>query len=133
MIQIIKETGKGLLIEKDCVQLWIQKRWLSGYGKEPAQTWQLTPAGVKAYAIAAREHWKAFGFDALKVFEKLRETEKAVLLRCLVELPHLGEEHPVDFWLPKAKAFDRGFVKMKVQEVLERFPFVGARVKGFAA
>ena len=130
---VIKETEKGLLLEKDGVQFWVQKRWLSGYGVEPTQAWKLTPAGVKAYAIAAREHWRNFGFDAEKIFEKLRETDKAVLLRCAVELPHSGEERLADFWLPKTKTADRGFVKMKLREVLERYPFIGAKVKGFAA
>jgi len=131
-MRVVKETDKGLLLEKDCVQFWIQKRWLSGY-KESPTAWQLTPAGVKAYAMAARKHWKNFGFDALRVFETLRETDKAVLLRCSVELPHSGEEKTADFWVPKSKATDRGFVVLKIKEVLERFPFVGARVKGFAA
>jgi len=131
-MRIIKETDKGLLLEKDCVQFWIQKRWLSGYGG-PANSWLLTPAGVKAYAMAARKHWQSFSFDALKVFETLRETDNAVLLRCAVELPFSGEERVADFWLPKAKTADRGFVKLKLREVLERFPFVGAKVKGFAA
>lgn len=125
-MRIIKETEKGLLLEKDCVQFWVQRRWFKTDGS-------LTPAGIKAYAIAARGYWKNFGFDAEKVFEKMRETDRAVLLRCAVELPHLGEERLADFWLPKAKTTDRGFVKMKLREVLERFPFVGARVKGFAA
>jgi hypothetical protein len=129
---VIKKTEKGLLMEKDCVRFWIRKRWLSGR-EGPADAWKLTPAGVKAYAIAAREHWKNFGFNALKVFETVRETDKAVLLRCAVELPHAGEERTAEFWLPKAKAADMGFVKMKIREVLERFPFVRARVKGFAA
>ena len=130
---IIRTTNKGLLLQKDGVQFWVQKRWLSGYGEKPDGSWHLTPAGVRAYAIASRDHWKHFGFDAEKIFEKLRETEKAVLLRCEVELPHAGEEKEAEFWLPKSKVTDRSFVRMKIREVLERFPFVGARVKGFAA
>ena len=122
---IVRETEKGLLLEKDCVQFWVQKRWFTNC--------KLTPAGVKAYAIAAREHWKNFGFDAMKEFAVSRETEKAVLLKCTVELPHAGDERTADFWLPKAKSTDRGFVKMKLKEVLDRYPFVGARIKGFAA
>jgi hypothetical protein len=135
-MRVIRETEKGLLLEKCGVQFWVQKRWVSGItapAEDPAHPWRLTPAGVKAYAIAAREHWRHFGFDARRAFETIRETDKAVLLRCAVELPHAGEERAADFWLPKAKATDWAFVKMKLGEVLERFPFVGARVKGFAA
>jgi len=128
---VIKETGKGLLLEKDCVRFWVQKRWLSGYGAKPPGEWRLTPAGVKAYAAAAREHWKNFGFDALKVFHLVRETGKAALLRCAVELPRAGEVRDAEFWLPKALTSDRAFVKMKLKEVLEKFPFEGARVRGF--
>jgi hypothetical protein len=135
-MRIIKETEKGLLLERDCVQFWVRKRWVSGVTvpeEDPAHPWRLTPAGVKAYAMAAREHWKNFGFDARSVFETVRETDKAVLLRCTVELPHAGEERPAEFWLPKCKAADLKFVRMKLREVLELYPFVGAKVKGFAA
>jgi hypothetical protein len=50
-----------------------------------------------------------------------------------VELPHAGEERRAEFWLPKAKTADYKFVRMKLQELLERFPFTGARIKGFTA
>lgn len=114
------------------MRFWIQKRWLNGYGETPPDLWRLTAAGVKAFAIAAREHWRGFGFDAREVFQTVRETDKAVLMRCTVELPQSGQEREAEFWLPKSKTADRGFVKMKLREVLERFPFVGIRVKGFA-
>ena len=128
---VIRETEKGVLLERDCVQFWVPKRWLSGFGNGPPDSWKLTPAAIKAYAIAAKKHWSNIGFDALGIFETLRETDRAVLLRCVVELPNANKEERADFWLPKAKTADIEFVKMKVREILERFPFVGARIKGF--
>jgi hypothetical protein len=119
----LKETEKGLLMEKDAVPFWIQKRWLKKDGT-------LTAAGVKAYAIAAREHWKHWGFDALKSFSLERETEKAVLLRCEVELPHENRVARAEFWVPRSLTGDYGFVSRKVKEVLDRFPFAGAKVRG---
>jgi len=130
-MQVIKETDKGLLIEKDCVQFWVQRRWLSGYGKEPAREWQLTPAGVKAYAIAARKYKQNYHFNTYEIFTAVRETEKAVLLKCTVELPHNGTVIEEVFWLPKSKTSDWYFVKMKLLDVLNRYPHVGARIKGF--
>jgi hypothetical protein len=131
-MQIIKETEKGLLLEKNCVRFWISKKWLSGRNG-PAQNWKLSPAGMRAYAIAANEHRKYFGFDAAKVFEKVMETKKAVLLRCSVVLSCGGEERAAEFWLPKSMTANVGFVKKKLGEVLEGFPFEGAGIKGFAA
>jgi hypothetical protein len=61
----------------------------------------------------------------------LRKTDKAILFQCVVELPHAGEENTAEFWLPKTKTTDYKFIKMKIREVLEHFPFVGAKVKGF--
>jgi hypothetical protein len=115
-----RETEKAFLIVHDAVSFWIQKRWYKN-GK-------LTPAGWKAFHIAKREHCKNFGFNALKEFEVTRETEKAVLLRCMVESPG-GKETTVEFWLPRSMVYDYVFVSRKVREIEERFPFIGTRVK----
>ena len=116
-----KETEKGLLMVLDAVPFWIQKRWLKADGT-------LTAAGWKAFHIAKREHWRHFGYDALKEFEMVRETEKAVLLRCAVE-HHDGRVSPEEFWLPRSMTCNWNFVAAKVREVEERFPFIGTRVR----
>ena len=116
-----KETEKGLLMVRDAVPFWIQRRWLKADGT-------LTPAGWKAYHIARKAHWAHWGYDALKEFAVARETEKAVLLRCIVERPD-GPETAVEFWLPKSMTGDWNFVAAKVREVERGFPFVGTRVK----
>ena len=115
-----KETEKALLMVLDAVPFWIQKRWLKNDGT-------LTPAGWKAFHMAKRLHWRNFGFDALKEFEPVRETEQAVLLRCIVERP---DSPPVteDFWLPRSMTGNYNFVAKKVQEVEDKFPFIGTRV-----
>ncbi|MDR0719464.1 MAG: hypothetical protein LBF78_07495 [Treponema sp.] len=121
----LKETEKALLMEKNAVPFWIKRQWLKADGS-------LSAAGVKAYAIAAREHWKHWDFDAIKTFALVRETEKAVLLRCEVELPHENRTAPAEFWVPRSLTCDYKFVCRKAKEVLERFPFVGAKVRGLA-
>jgi hypothetical protein len=119
-----KETGKAYLMNKDAVSFWIQKRWL--VMKEGAAG--LTKEGWKAYHIAAREHWKHAGYDALKEFRLVRETEKAVLLRCEVEGPD-GVAGEAEFWVPKSMTGDWGFVLRKVRETEAGLPFHGMRVR----
>jgi hypothetical protein len=77
--------------------------------------------------MAAREHWKRFGYDAEKEFEAVRRTEKAVLLRCAVELPDGGTE-AAEFWLPRAVTGNWEFVARKIKEIEAGFPFNGMRV-----
>jgi hypothetical protein len=124
-----KETEKAFLMCKDAVPFWIQKRWLVKKGGEL----DLTKAGWKAYHMAAREHWKHAGYDALKEFGVLRETEKAVLLAGLVENSDgsggpEGPDGEVEFWIPKSMAGDWGFVSRKIKEIEAGFPFKGMRV-----
>ena len=116
-----KQTDKALLMLHDGVSFWIRKQWLRS-------DWSLTPAGKKAYHIARKEHWAHFGFDALKEFEPVRETEKAVLLRCAVKHPN-GAEAAETFWLPRSMAGNYACVAQKIREVEQRHPFVGARVQ----
>ena len=118
---IEKETEKALLMVRDAVAFWIQRRWLKADGS-------LTKAGWKAYHIAARDHWKHFSFNALKEFETARETEKAVLLKCVIEHGD-GSETEAEFWLPKSMTRDRAFVSGKIREIEERHPFTGTRVR----
>jgi hypothetical protein len=116
-----KETEKGLLMVRDAVPFWIQKRWLKADGT-------LTQAGWRAYHMAAREHRQHFGFDALKEFRPVRQTEKAVLLRCVMEHPD-GRTTTEEFWLPLSMTGNWNFVAAKVKEVEARSPFIGARVR----
>jgi hypothetical protein len=120
-MNIVKETEKALLMEKDAVSFWIRKRWLSREGT-------LSKEGNRAYFIAAREHWKHFGFDALKEFTLVRETEKAALLRGCVERPE-GDPGSVDFWLPKSMTGDWEYVSHKIAVIEDGFPLEGMRVK----
>jgi len=120
-MHIEKETEKALLVNHNAVPFWIQKRWLKADG-------DLTKQGWKAYHIASREYWKHFGFDAMKEFEFVQETEKAVLLRCVVML-HDGAEQMQEFWLPKTMLRNWNFVSKKICEVEAKFPFVGTYVK----
>jgi hypothetical protein len=119
-----RETEKAFLMNKDAVSFWIQKRWLAREGGRM----ELTGKGWKAYHTAAREHWKHFGYNAAEEFPAVRETEKAVLLRCTVELPG-GVQEAAEFWLPKAAAGDWGRVSKKIAEIEREYPFEGARVK----
>jgi hypothetical protein len=119
-----KETEKALLMCRDSVSFWIQKRWLLKKGAEM----NLTRDGWKAYHIAAREHWKHFGYDALKEFGLVRETDKAVLLRCAVDMPDGGTE-AAEFWMPKAMTGNWKFVAGKIGEIERGFPFEGTRVR----
>jgi hypothetical protein len=125
-MQLIKETEKGLLLEKNSVQFWVQKRWLSGYGKQPFNSCELTLSGTRAYAKAVRKNKPV----DLNIFEKVKETDKAILFKCIIMLPHIGEEKADEFWLPKTKIDDNDFIKMKLREVLEKYPFVGVKIKG---
>jgi hypothetical protein len=118
---ILGESHKALHVSREGVSFWIQKRWMRADGT-------LTKAGWKAYHIAAREYSQHPGFDALKEFEAMQETEKAVLLRCAVEHPD-GQQTQVQFWLPRSMTRDFNFVSRKIYEIEQRFPFNGTRVK----
>lgn len=120
---IEKETEKALLVCHDAVTFWIQKRWL----KAGEDGWRLTPAGWKSYHVAARERAKHFGFDALKEFEFVRDTDKAVLLRCVARRSD-GTKTPAEFWLPKSMTDNFRFVESKIREVESGFPFTGTYV-----
>jgi hypothetical protein len=120
-MRVVQQTEKAFLMEKDAVSFWIQKRWVKADGT-------LTPRGWKAYYMAARTHWKHFGFDALTEFERVRETDKAVLLRCVVERPD-APSAAVEFWLPKSMTGNWNFVARKVREIEAGFPFVGTQVR----
>jgi hypothetical protein len=119
---VVKETEKAVLLEKDAVPFWVQKRWVKTDGS-------LTAAGNKAYWIAARKHWSHWDFNALKTFSLVQETDKAVLLRCDVDLPHEGRTVAADFWIPRSMVNNYQFVSGKIKEVENRFPFVGTKVK----
>jgi hypothetical protein len=116
-----KQTDKALLMVRDGISFWIQKRWLRA-------DWSLTAAGWKAYHIARRSHSEHLEFDALKEFELARETEKAVLLRCAVAHPD-GTETRKEFWLPKMMTVNWGFVNAKIKEIEKEFPFVDTHVR----
>ena len=116
---VLRETEKARLLEHDGVQFWIQRRWYKGG--------RLTPAGVKAFAIAIKEQRKHWWFDALKVFEVMRRTDKAVLLRCEVTVPNGISVS--DFWVPLSMTTNYQFVKQKLKEVEGRYPFEGCRVR----
>ena len=116
-MRVVKETEKGRLLEHEGIRFWIQKRWQRGDGS-------LTPAGKRSLAIAAAHA----GFDASKVFPMEAETERAVLLRCTVDMPHEGRQAQAQFWVPRSMISEYDFVARKVREIEERFPFAGAKV-----
>ena len=126
-MRVQKETEKAYLMGHYEVDFWIQKRFLKPDGT-------LTPAGWKAYHIAKRKQSQHFGFDAMKEFEFVQETEKAVLLRCTVKLGSgIGDFYNMvtqeEFWLPKTMLGNFDFVSKKIGEVEAKFPFVGTYVK----
>lgn len=123
----VRESEKGKLLEYDGVQFWIQKRW---QGKDG----ELTPAGKQAMARALREHWRHWDFDASRAFTVVRETERAILVRCPVrspetDLPHKGQE-TAEFWIPRSMSRDYGWVSRKVGEIERDLPFGGKLVWG---
>jgi len=111
-----KETDKALLLVHNAVPFWIQKRWMKN-GK-------LLPAGWKAYRDAEKKHWEHFNFDVTREFEKVRETEKAMQLRCIIVRAD-GRKNDVLFWLPKSMTHNWDFVLKKIQEVEDDLPYVG--------
>jgi len=118
-----KETLKAMLIKISDVSFWIQKRWL----KARESGWEMTPAGWKTYYTVAQEQAKHADFDALKEFKFIRDTEKAVLLECMVQLPD-EQKAPHEFWLPKSMTDNFRFVKLKMNEIEKSYPFEGTYV-----
>lgn len=116
---IEKETEKAFLMVHNAVPFWIQKQWYKD-GK-------LMPSGWKAYREAEKKHWRHFSFDALKEFEIERETEKAVLLRCVITRPN-DEKTDSKFWVPKSMTNNFDFVSRKIKELEDAFPFINAHV-----
>ena len=117
---IEKETEKALLMVHNAVPFWIQKRWYKN-GK-------LAPAGWKSFREAEKKRLQHFSFNALKEFDIVRETEKAVLLCCQIECPN-GPDTPTQFWLPKSMTHNYDFVAKKMRELEIEFPYVNGRVK----
>jgi len=117
----LRETERARLLEHDGIQFWIQKRWQRADGS-------LTPAGKRSMAIAADYRRRHAGFDATKIFAVVGGTERAVQLRCEVDLPHEGRRAEARFWVPRSMTADYRFVAGKVREVENSFPFVGAKV-----
>jgi hypothetical protein len=120
---IEKETLKAMLIKIDKVSFWIQLRWMKAH----EAGWEMTPAGCKAYYKASREQAIYADFDALKEFKFIRDTEKAVLLECMVQLPE-EQKAPHEFWLPKSMTENFRFVKLKMSEIEKSYPFEGTYV-----
>jgi len=120
---IEKETWKAFLMNHEGVSFWIQQRWLKG----PSTNFDLTPAGWKAFYMAAKENAKHIDFDALKEFNFVRDTEKAVLLECIVRMPD-GQKVKKEFWLPKSMTDNFRFVKLKINEIEKSYPFKGTYV-----
>ena len=120
-MRVLKETEKGRLLENEGIRFWIQKRWQRADGT-------LTPAGKRSMAIAAEYRRRHAGFDASKVFPMEAETERAVLLRCKVDMPHEGRQARAQFWVPRSMITEYDFVARKIREIEERFPFAGAKV-----
>jgi len=116
---IEKETEKALLVVHNAVTFWIQRRWMKN-GK-------LLPAGWKAFRDAEKKHWQHFDYDALKEFEQIRQTEKAILLRCVIERID-GLNEYIQFWLPRSMINNWEFVARKIKELENNFPFIGARI-----
>ena len=114
-----KETEKALLVVHNAVSFWIQRRWMKN-GK-------LLPAGMKAYREAEKKHWQHLEFDALKEFDLIRGTEKAVLLRCVIERFD-GRKEYLQFWVPRSMTNNWEFVSRKIKELEDGFPFIGARI-----
>jgi hypothetical protein len=115
-----KETLKAMLMIHDGISFWIRKGWYNADG--------LTSAGWKAFHIAKRAHCQHLYFDAMKEFEVMHKTEKAVLLRCEVESP-VAKKTQVEFWLPYSMTCNFEFVARKIREIECGFPFIGTRVK----
>jgi hypothetical protein len=121
-MRVITETEKGRLLEYDGIRFWIQKRWQRVDGS-------LTPAGKRAMAIMAEYQRKYGDFDASKIFQVEAETERAVQLRCTVDIPHEGRQVQAQFWIPRSMITEYYFVRRKIQlEVERRFPFTGVKV-----
>jgi hypothetical protein len=116
-----KETDKALLMVHDGVSFWIQKRWLSNKYKDKCN---LSPKGWKAFFIAKRKQTEHAGFDALKEFEVIRETDKAVLLKGIYEKQDDSTVN-IQFWLPRSMARNFNFVAQKIREEEQKQPFVG--------
>jgi len=114
-----KETEKALLVVHNAVSFWIQRRWMKN-GK-------LLPAGMKAYREAEKKHWQHFEFDALKEFDQIRQTEKAILLSCAIELIN-GHKEYLQFWVPRSMINNWEFVSRKIKELEDGYPFIGARI-----
>jgi len=118
-----EETLKGMLIKISGVSFWIQQRWLKAVGTG----WELTAAGWKAYHMEAREMEGHYNFDALREFKFIRDTDKAVLLECVVQLPD-EQKATREFWLPKSMTDNFKFVKLKMSEIEKSYPFEGTYV-----
>jgi len=114
-----RETEKAYLLVYNAVSFWVQKRWYKN-GK-------LLPAGWKSFRNAEKTQWQHVSFDALKEFEVMRKTEKAVLLRGVIREAGGGREN-IQFWMPVSMANNWNYVARKVKEIEDAYPFIGASV-----
>jgi hypothetical protein len=114
-MKIIKETTKAKLIELDNIQFWVKNSWLKSDGT-------LTPAGFKSYEEAKADYDYYSNYNALNHFEKLRETEKAILVNVQIELCNIEKVVDRDMWLPKSMVTNYKFVMNKINELFDTFP-----------
>jgi len=118
---VMRETERAKLLMHNGIEFWIQKRWQKADGT-------LTPAGKKAMAIAASEKRRHGDFDATKKFNEVKRTASAVLLSCYVKIPNVVVYDLDQFWVPLSMVCDYKFVKKKVEEVENKYPFIGTKV-----
>ena len=116
----VHETKKAVLLEKEGIKFWIQKRWLKADGS-------LTPAGEKSFkeakTVAAEKTKGEKYYKISHLIEK--ETEKALLIAVNVDLYNIERDVKRTFWFPKSQMQD-GFAAWwllgkKIKEIESEF------------
>jgi hypothetical protein len=117
-MKILKETKKALLIEKDGIQFWIQRRWMKSDNT-------LTPAGVKAFENKKSQIKKEKEYINISgYFEDY--SEKAIKVNALLEYCDIEKDGNTYFFAPKSMLkneceLPRWFLIKKLKETEDYF------------
>jgi len=124
-IQIERQTKKAFLIsDGNGRKGWIQKRWMDADGTVAEKTLARADENYRQHQAAyaeAKEHANSYH----KIINQVRETEKAIAVKVVLEFCDVEKIYSKLIWIPKSLLKDNTvpgwFVNKKLNELLEEY------------
>lgn len=124
-VEIVRETEKAVLVkDKSGKEGWLQKRWLRPDGTVSKDTFDKATSELKA---RNEEFQSARDFkNGFHEYGFVKETEKAVGLEVVGEIPNLETSFKRIIWIPKSVMRDGKvpgwIIEKKIAEMKDAFP-----------